>query len=134
MFKRDTSWHSFDLHCESADSDLGLCTTHLGRCGCSTPWEFGFQARISSQLLLYRITVTFGMPPPRVLDCYKQCWEVDLKHIDGSILRFSDWKGGASTRFDGSTDASRDGLKLLNFLIGLKCLHTYDGIRAGIRG
>jgi len=72
------------------------------------------------------------MPPPRVSDGFKVCWEVELKHIDGSVLMFNDWKGGASTRFDGSTDASSDGLKLLNFLIGLKCLHTYDGIRAGI--
>ncbi|OCK98522.1 uncharacterized protein K441DRAFT_653738 [Cenococcum geophilum 1.58] len=130
-FKRDTSWHSYDLHGESADSDLGLCTTHLGRCGCSTPWEFGFSARISSQLLLYRITVIFGMPPPRVSDGFKVCWEVELKHIDGSVLRFNDWKGSASTGFNGSTDASSDGLKLLNFLIGLECLHTY-GMRAGI--
>ncbi len=71
------------------------------------------------------------MPPSRETDCYKICWEVELKHIDGSVLKFCDWKGSADTRFDGSTDAGSDGLKLLNFLIGLKCLHTYDYTIAG---
>ena len=89
---------------------------------------------MSSQLVLYRLTVTFGMPPPKEGDGYKSCWEVDLQHCDGvSVLRLEDYKGAAEPRFRGTAGASVDALKLLNFLVGMNCPHTYDGIVAGTR-
>jgi hypothetical protein len=72
------------------------------------------------------------MPPPKEGDGYKSCWAVDLQHCDGaSVLSFRDYKGAAAARFYGSTEASADALKLLNFLVGENCRHTYDGIVAG---
>ena len=74
------------------------------------------------------------MPPPQEVDGYKSCWEADLQYHDGaSLLSFQDYKGGADARFHGTAEASVDALKLLNFLIGMECPHTYDGIVAGTR-
>ena len=133
---RNIRWERLDLCSESPDSDLRLCVHQPDR---FNPWahlqehlDHGFSHRVSSQLLLYRLTVTFGMPPPKPLDGYKSCWEVDLQHCDGaSVLSFYDYKGGASTQFYGTTEASADALKLLNYLVGMKCRHTYDGTLAG---
>ncbi|KAL9117936.1 MAG: hypothetical protein Q9187_005523 [Circinaria calcarea] len=126
-------WHHSDLICEPSESGLGLYVHRP-----STPrsfyskWSNSFWFRISSQLLLYRLTVTFGMPPPKETDGYKSCWEIELVHCDGaSVLEFGEHKGAASARFRGTTDASDDALKLLNFLVGINCPHTYDGIVAG---
>ena len=126
-------WHSSDLASESPGEGLvifvlrdpetnffpGRRQTYL--------WN-----RISSQLLFYRLTTTFGMPPPVGTDGYKVCWTINLQHRDDSSrLMFYDYKGAASVRFFGSEDASEDALKLVNFLVGMECLHTYDGIVAG---
>lgn len=131
---RDITWDYFHLVSESPDSDLRLCFHDWcpTRCPCRPTGYDSFSRRVSSQLLLYRLTVTFGMPPPREDDGYKTCWMVDLRHRDGvSVLSFQDLKGAADARFHGTTEASVDALKLLNFLIGMKCPHTYDGIVAG---
>jgi hypothetical protein len=84
------------------------------------------------QLFLYRPAATFGLLPPKAPDGYKTCWEVDLKYCDGiSILSLQDYKGTADARFYGTADASVDALELINFLIGMNCPHTHDGIVAG---
>lgn len=87
---------------------------------------------ISSQLLLYRITVIFGMPPVDDSVGYKLCWTLTLQHHSGKgYLQFGEWKGGATARFHGSKEASDDALTLLNFLTYVKMPHHYDGIIAG---
>ena len=125
---RDTTWDCSNLVSQSPDSELRLCFHHndaLTRCSCRPKGYGRFSRRVSSQLLLYRLTVTFGMPPPKEEDGYKSCWRVDLLHYDGaSELSFQDFKGGADARFYGTTEASVD---------ALKCPHTYDGIVAGTR-
>jgi hypothetical protein len=130
--KRD--WHCFDLVSESPDGEPANfvlrdpSTQYFGRSRRQT--YFWYQ--ISSQLLFYRLTVTFGMPPPLGTDGYKSCWTICLRHChDGSKLEFYDYKGAAEVRFFGSDDASEEALKLINFLVGMRCLHTYDGIVAG---
>jgi hypothetical protein len=134
---RNTSWGPINLVSESPDSDLRLCFhrfTGSTRCPCLLKLnpDKHFSHRVSSQLLLYRLTVTFGMPPPKGGDGYKSCWAVDLQHCDGaSVLSFKDYKGAAVVRFYGTTKASAEALKLLNFLVGESCRHTYDGIAAG---
>jgi hypothetical protein len=86
--------------------------------------------RITSQLLYYRISILFGMPPAKETDGYKCCWEVRLRHRDGeSELRLYDSKGAAAVSFEGY--ASDDGLELVTFLTSVDFAHTYDGIRAG---
>lgn len=110
--------------CEHEDR-MGMCITCMSLQNCA------FWQRISSQLLLYRVAVTFGMPPPRELDGYKSCWEVKLKHPDGSTLTLYDFKAAASLQFLGSRAAADDALELINFLAGMNCPHTYDGVIAG---
>ena len=121
-------WDRFDICSESADSNFLILPLNSRR-----PLEFSFHKRISSQLLYYRISVLFGMPSARRTDGYKSCWEVELRHIDGtSILRLYDSEGAAAVGFNGlDGSASNDGLELINFLVSLNCLHTNDGIRAG---
>ena len=132
---RDTRWDDSDLVSQSPDSELRLCFDHcngLTRCSCRPEGNGRFSFHVSSQLLLYRLTVTFGMPPPQEGDGYKSCWQADLQYSDGaSVLSFQDYKGAAGARFYGTAEASVDALKLLNFLTGMKCPHTYDGIVAG---
>jgi hypothetical protein len=127
-------WNCFNLVSEPPDSDLKLCfhDRYWTRCPCRPKIYEDFSQLVSSQLLFYRLTVTFGMPPPREVDGYKSCWTVDLRHMDGvSVLTFQDYKGAADVRFCGTAEASVGALKLLNFLAGMNCVHTYDGIVAG---
>ena len=87
---------------------------------------------ISSQLLLYRTTIIFGMPPADESDGYKCCWKLMLRHHSGNgTLELDEHKGCPCARFSGSKDASDDALDLINFLTYLKMPHTYDGIIAG---
>jgi len=129
--KRNVEWHKSNLVADSSDSDIRLCFHNSGPwCDCMSRWLN--TRRLSSQLLFYRLTVVFGMPPPREQDGYKSCWEVDLQYSDGaSVLSFYDYKGAGNLRFSGTSKASDDALKLLTYLFGMKCLHTYDGIVAG---
>ncbi|KPI41021.1 uncharacterized protein AB675_8182 [Cyphellophora attinorum] len=110
-----------------------------------------FNNGISSQLLLYRLCATFGALP---LSCeaterYKSCWDLNLvykKEADAaatttgdgasedappSWLLFQDFKGWCSVFFGGSQEASENALELVNYLVGPKCAHTYDGVLAG---
>ncbi len=129
--ERYLEWHKSNLVADSSESDIQLCFHEsTPRCRCMSKWLN--TRRVSSQLLFYRLTVTFGMPPAREQDGYKSCWEVDLKYHDGpSVLSFYDYKGGANMRFFGTSKASDEALKLMTYLFGMKCLHTYDGIVAG---
>ena len=118
---------------------------------------------ISSQLLLYRLTATFGPLPvgpmhELFLDGYKSCWGATLILKDeaedvmtanngsqgepgqearssrrkiSSQLEFYDYKGGASLKFTGTKAAGTRALRLVNYLIGRRCIHTYDGVLAG---
>jgi hypothetical protein len=70
-----TIWSGSDLVSQSTDSELRLCVHHGHRDSCRQ--ERIFSCHVSSQLLLYRLTATFGMPPPREVDGYTSCWEVD---------------------------------------------------------
>jgi hypothetical protein len=129
-------WDSSALVSESPDEELGIFvlgdpSTQYSRKPPGRRQSY-LRDRISSQLLFYRLAVTFGMPPPVETDGYKVCWEINLQHHDeSSTLEFYDYKGSAEVRFFGSNDASDDALKLVNFLVGMECLHTYDWIVAG---
>ncbi|OCK73620.1 hypothetical protein K432DRAFT_447735 [Lepidopterella palustris CBS 459.81] len=127
-------WNWLEICSKSADSNFGFRASHNYSLDIE-PVEFFFSDRISSQLLYYRISVLFGMPPALETDGYKCCWEVELKHIDGeSILRLYDSKGSAAVGFSGfDGSASDDAFELINFLVSLDCLHTYHGIKAGTR-
>lgn len=93
-----------------------------------------FNNSISSQLLYYRLSVLFGMPPAVETDSYKVCWETTLKHADGSnYLELGDYKGSVRARFWGSEVASQDGLKLISHLVWPNLQHTYDSTIAGLQ-
>ncbi|KAH8723647.1 hypothetical protein GQ44DRAFT_760884 [Phaeosphaeriaceae sp. PMI808] len=82
-----------------------------------------------------RATWEYNKPDPRPkgFDPSKERWgSYELKHSDGeSIIAFYDYKGSASFTFKGNATANEDALKLINFLVSLNFVHTYDGIRAG---
>ncbi|KPI39805.1 uncharacterized protein AB675_3426 [Cyphellophora attinorum] len=109
-----------------------------------------FSSAISSQLLLYRLCATFGPLPTQCegSDWYKSCWEIYLvykKEIDAGVstagnddqavpaseLRLCDIKASAYASFYGSEEAAEKALDLINYLVGPKCAHTYDGCVAG---
>ena len=89
--------------------------------------------RTSAQLLLYRVTVVFGMlPRSDEVNSYKTCWAAKLYHNDGySTLDLYERKGSAEVSFRGNTGAETEALELLNFLCGNDIPHTYEGILAG---
>ena len=102
---------------------------------------------ISTQLLLYRLVVTFGPPPvEQRLDGYQCGWEVHLvlkeeeepagvpdKEASKSYITFCDYKGSAHCDFVGTNDAEERVLELINYLIGENCAHSYDRVLAGRR-
>lgn len=70
-------------------SEMKLCTHKIrGRpCIACMPGQGRlFWRRISSQLLLYRITLTFGMPPAVAWHRHSVGYMVVLKHTDGGII------------------------------------------------
>lgn len=71
------------------------------------------------------------MPPQKEADGYKVCWMVQLKHMEGSTLMLFDFKGGPSLQFHRTKAADDDALSLINFLVGMKCPHPYDGVIPG---
>ena len=102
------------------------------------PLDYGsFSQRISSQLLLYRITLVFGTVPTRdeeeeIDDSY--CWETTLYHKDQfSLLDLWDINGVAHVWFQGSWDAETDALEVLNMLCGNQ-ISQQNGKVAGTPG
>lgn len=90
--------------------------------------------RISSQLLLYRLTAIFGMPPAtEYLDEYKQIWSAKLYWNDdrNSCLGVFDYQGSPSFYFEGYQDASKSALKLIEFILSDNVPHPYDSVLAG---
>lgn len=83
---------------------------------------------ISSQLLLYRMTVTFAAPPSTVTDLYKSDWTFVLWNCEDPIccLEISDNKGWPTASFTGREKANAEALQLLDWLIGNNCVHSYD--------
>jgi hypothetical protein len=87
--------------------------------------------KISSQLLYYRLTTIFGMPPQRKLNAY-YTWRATLIYKDGeSCLEVGDCNGSATVYFHGTKEAKASALALLSFLTGLNCPHPYEGVVAG---
>ena len=132
-------WESMHLYWDLPLGDLKLNKRPFEHEGAPDYWPGqgkSFTDRISSQLMLYRIIVMFGMIPPEIEgyeDRYKSCWECMLVHADGqSRLSLYDYKGWASLKFKGSEAASKDAMDLLNFLCGRGVPHSYDGVLAGL--
>lgn len=106
---------------------VSLCDTHIQS-------HVALCQRISSQLLLYRLAVVFGLPPsdPQT-DGYKLGWNVKLVWTGegDSCMNFYDFKGGASGVFRGSKEASDAALELMSWLVSDQVPHSYDGVLAG---
>ena len=142
-------WHAFESSRVSDDSPVQYLTSDEKN-AIYKRWDqegkgdsrlTGFDRLISSQLLLYRTTVTLGPPPSdmmdRYLDGYKCCWHTVLVMPDerqGKIvnrLTLGEHKGAATCNFWGTKEGSQKALELLNYLLGKDCAHSYDAILAG---
>jgi hypothetical protein len=113
-------WSDRVLRAGLPDTKFIICPHHIlaWSCECKLP-KVCLCERISSQLLLYRISATFGMPPAEECDGYKSCWDACLHHEDGySTVSFGDSKGGSTVKYYGTNKASDDALNLLNYLVG----------------
>ncbi|KAF2843363.1 hypothetical protein M501DRAFT_1012718 [Patellaria atrata CBS 101060] len=125
-------WTHFELFTESASSPKYIARPFCERqrhqsSSCNTP----FYSRISSQLLTYRIIVTFGMPPRANGSMDNNCWEIVLHYRGGSsTLRFWDYGGSARVQFQGCEEGRNDALELVNYLTGLDCWY-HCGMQAG---
>lgn len=112
-----------DLKQRCFHGNSGLCSCRPAR----------FHSLISSQLFYYRLTATFGMPPARKPDG-PSCWAVDLYHrSNAGRLHFADFEGSVTLDFKGGAVASADAIRLINFLVGMQCLHPC-GFLAGRNG
>jgi hypothetical protein len=117
-------WDTSELRRESGDIKFKSCLNHWFSGGCKR-LKVSLSERISSQLLLYRITATFGMPP--VLQTYGHAyrWVVSLHHKDCvSWFNIGECKGRPWVYFDGSDLASDDALRLLDYLVGPNFEHS----------
>ena len=71
------------------------------------------------------------------LDRYKGCWHSMLVLKDeeqGSItdhLTLTEHKGSAQCWYVGTKEGSQKALELVSYLVGMKCVHSYDGVLAG---
>ncbi len=130
---KDKSWNSYNLLDENGSSTLVVeerRNTHQldHTTGCR------LSMKISSQLLLYRLTAVFGMAPAsKRMYKYKQVWEATLywKDDNNSKVTFFDYKGTASAQFSGNEDACKSSLKLLEFLLSDNVPHPYGFTLAG---
>lgn len=129
-------WHSLNLFTSPRSSELVPIQTRSD----IPDWKrYSYilsptSGSISSQLLLYRLTAILGMPPATdYLDDYKQIWMVTLywKDDKGSTIELCDYKGSAHVNFEGSEDASKSALKLVEFLQSDNVPHPYDSVLAG---
>ncbi|KAK5188457.1 hypothetical protein LTS03_011682, partial [Exophiala xenobiotica] len=136
----DVSWDSWNLLIpSSSERHFELCQCveerRCGSCGCDNWKKAGLHVweTISSQLLLYRLTAVFGMPPLHPDVGYKTCWTVELIYCKDTknVFMLEDYKGGVNVHFHGSKEAGISAVDLLNWLISNKVPHEYDGILAG---
>lgn len=97
------------------------------------PKSIEFDMTISAQLLLYRLTVAFGIPLAAPIDTYKQSWETILQFTGGEegYLVFGDFKGATSVQYSGGPKGSKEALKLLEWLVGNNIAIPYDYTLAG---
>jgi hypothetical protein len=120
-----TRWNNLQLHFGLHDTTPKICSSKVLPilCEmCEPPRYPAFRYLISSQLLLYRVTEVFGMPP-RMTGEFS--WAAILYHKDGSSILFcGNVLGDASFDFTGTNAASPDALNLLNFLIQPKSQPT----------
>jgi hypothetical protein len=90
---------------------------------------------ISSQLLLYRLTAVFGMPPTTGEDGYRSVWSAVLELQDQdefkSVLELRDLKGGADAFYRGSHKGAKSAQQLIEWLLSDNVPHTYDHTLAG---
>lgn len=107
----------------------------------------GLDRLISSQLMLYRLLVTFGgLPQGQRLDGYKRFWEVtlvlreeaDVEEDTSSdavgwvnVLGIYEHKGWVCASFRGTQEGKKKAEGLIDYLIGEKCAHSYDNVLAG---
>lgn len=129
---RDTIWNSYHLFAASPDSPFTIVRPN----GIDYPtYKSTFGARITSQLLLYRLLATFDNLNPGENDGFKSCWQVCLQMtVESSnegILRLADSKGAVTIHFEGTDRASKDAVDLLNYLVSTECVHPYDRLVAG---
>lgn len=127
-----TEWHSLKLFTSPGGSELVAIPRHsdIPESYVSSP----IFDTISSQLLLYRLTAIFGMPPATdYMDGFKQVWTTTFywKDDKSSTIEFEDMKGSAFVRFEGSEDASKSALKLIEFLQSDNVPHPYGSVLAG---
>lgn len=111
-----------DVFCPSMEADFRLvpkATTELLQRESLSP----FHNRISPQLLFYRLTKTFGMPPQVFTNRYQRALHVELRHSDSSRLIICDSEGTASVRFEGYEKGSDSALRLLNYLTRMEGWH-----------
>ena len=120
-------WECSELMFNVSEMQFELAEFRIGRTALAT--------RISSQLLLYRLIALFDLPPwPEWFNPNTYPWAVELKHEDEtSSLSLCDDDGSARALFEGKSEASsKDGLELLTFLCGKRCMHPH-GFVAGRR-
>jgi hypothetical protein len=120
------TWNSYQLFANSPASRLKICSHSQGdNCmTCHPDKGTCFWQRISSQLLFYRLTVMFCMPPARE-PFSRISWEMQLQYRDGiSILRLEDYRGAAHVSFQGTREGSARALKLLNYVSLVSHEHT----------
>ncbi|KAI1256658.1 hypothetical protein MGN70_001783 [Eutypa lata] len=93
-----------------------------------------FSDCISPQLLLYRLTIAFGMPPANdEFDNHKQCWATRLERIGNKEdrLEFYDRKGVADVTYGGGAKGKKAALKLMSWLVGNNISNPYIYSLAG---
>lgn len=140
---RWVNWDDDDLY--MTENTPNLQRSH--RAGFLPPNGRRFRAhrRISSQLLVYRLTAIFGMPPSSEMDyvvAHKSIWRCTLFWLDDvqnenltrdyiSQVYFEDNKGLWTVTFDGIEVASESAVQLIDWLCGDNVPHPYDYVVAG---
>ena len=91
---------------------------------------------ISSQLLLHRLTIVFGMPLSSTDIDEKTCWTMELTPDDTSRSLFvvEDYLGGVSIYFHGTEKAGLGAIELLNWLVGKEVPHSFPARRPFLAG
>ena len=123
-FAHSTKWNEICVVARSEGAQFELLQKKRAKWGkkrAITSKYVYLKDRISSQLLYYRLALTFGMPARSMGSTDTNIWTVNLMHDDGSYLEFADSMGSIELQFEGTTDASESALELINFVAGLSC-------------